>query len=219
MHDEGAAARLAYGADKIAHHVITLDLVDTDAVLDRDRDADGIHHRLDAICHQRGLGHQAGPKRATLHPLARAATVQVDLIVAPRFTQLGALRQILRLTAAQLQRQGMLFGVELKMPRHIAVDQRAGRHHLGIQQRAGSEQTVKVAAMAIRPVHHGGDRQPPWIESRIKELICKTIHVSRPLASITHACQGLMTAAPAASKGFVSRVATANPLVAAMAAM
>ena len=34
-----------------------------------------------------------------------------------------------------------------------------------------------------------------------------------------HACQGLITAAPAASKGPVSRLATAKPLAAAMAAM
>ncbi len=34
-----------------------------------------------------------------------------------------------------------------------------------------------------------------------------------------HPCQGLMTAAPTASKGPVSRVATAKPLAAAMAAM
>ena len=34
-----------------------------------------------------------------------------------------------------------------------------------------------------------------------------------------HPCQGLMTAAPAALKGPMSRVATARPLAAAMAAM
>ena len=34
-----------------------------------------------------------------------------------------------------------------------------------------------------------------------------------------HACQGLITAAPAASKAPVSRLATAKPLAAAMAAM
>ena len=43
--------------------------------------------------------------------------------------------------------------------------------------------------------------------------------VSRLEAAGLHACQGLMTAAPAASKGTVSRVATVKPLAAAMAAM
>ena len=160
MHDEGMAAGLAYGANKIAHHVIALDFVNADPVLDRDGDADRIDHGLHAVGHQRGLGHQARPKRAALHPLARAAAVQVDLVVAPGFACLSALRQIMRLAAAELQRHRVLLSIELQMPRHIAMNQRARGDHLGIEQRVLGQQTVKVAAMAIRPVHHGGDRQP-----------------------------------------------------------
>ena len=90
MHDEGLTARVTHRADKIPHHVIAFGFVNADAVLDGDWNADNVSHRLDAISHQFGLGHQAGTKCATLNALAGAATVQVDLVIAPLRPEFGA---------------------------------------------------------------------------------------------------------------------------------
>ena len=43
----------------------------------------------------------------------------------------------------------------------IAVDQGTGGHHLGVEQRVAGEQAMEIPAMAIRPPHHGRDRQAP----------------------------------------------------------
>ena len=65
------------------------------------------------------------------------------------------------IAAAELQRKRMLLFIEGEMPRDIAMQQRAGRHHLGVQARMRREQAMKKPAMAIGPVHHRSDAQPP----------------------------------------------------------
>ena len=105
---------------------------------------DRVAHRLDAVGDQLRLGHQAGAERAPLHALARAAAVQVDLVVAPLLAQLRAVRQVGRLAAAQLQRDRMLVVVEIEVARDVAVQQRAGRHHLGVEPGVARDQAVEV---------------------------------------------------------------------------
>ena len=167
VHDEGAATCLAHGADKIAHKAVTFrrvfGFVDTDAVFDGDRQRNHVDHGFDALGHQRRLGHQAGAKCAALHPLAGAAAVQVDFVVAPLLTKCRAMRQISRFTATQLQRNRMLLGIELQMARDVPVNQGTGGHHFGVEQRMARQQPVKKAAMAVGPVHHWRDRQLPSI--------------------------------------------------------
>jgi hypothetical protein len=51
--------------------------------------------------------------------------------------------------------------VEAQMARHVAMDQRAGGDHLCVEQGVVREQAVQVAAVAVGPVHHGGNRKPP----------------------------------------------------------
>ena len=121
MNDESATAGFAHGTHKIAHKPVTLMPVDANAVLDCDRHTHHIHHRLDAIGHQGGLGHQARTKRAALHPLGRAAAVQIDFVITPMLAQPGALGEIGRLAAAKLQRHRMLLGIEIEVTRHIAI--------------------------------------------------------------------------------------------------
>jgi hypothetical protein len=161
VHDESSATSLADDANKVAHKVVTLALVDADAVLHGDRHAHHIEHGFNAIGHQLRLRHQAGPESAALHTLAGAATVEVDLVIAPLLAQLGGLRQVSRLATTQLQGQRMLFGIEAQMPRHIAVQERTGSDHLGVEQRVAREQTVKVPAMPVRPIHHGRNAEAP----------------------------------------------------------
>jgi hypothetical protein len=37
------------------------------------------------------------------------------------------------------------------------MNQGAGGHHFRVQQRVAREQAMKIAAMAVSPVHHRGD--------------------------------------------------------------
>ena len=157
MDDEDPAAGLADGADKIAHKVVALGLVDADAVLDRHRHVHHVDHGLDAIGHQLGLGHQTGTKGAALYTLTGAATVEVDLVIAPLDRQACTVRQVRRIAAAQLQGHGMLLRVEPQMARHVPMDQCTGGHHLGVEQGLAADQTMEVAAMPISPVEHRRD--------------------------------------------------------------
>jgi hypothetical protein len=45
------------------------------------------------------------------------------------------------------------------MPGHITVQQSACGDHLGVEQRTAREQSVKVTAMAISPIHHRRDAE------------------------------------------------------------
>ncbi len=163
MHDEHLAARLADGAHKVAHKVVAFRFVDADAVLHGDRHLHRVHHGFHAVGHELRLGHQAGAKRAALHALGWATAVQVDLVITPLLAQFGAVRQVGRLAAAQLQRHRVLLCIELQVARHVAVNQRAGGHHFGVQQGVFTQQAVEIAAMPVRPVHHRGDGQLPAV--------------------------------------------------------
>ena len=59
-----------------------------------------------------------------------------------------------RIGAAELQRHRMLGRIEADQPRAVAVNHRAGRHHLGVDQRAAREQPMEEPAVPIGPFHH-----------------------------------------------------------------
>ena len=162
MDDEHVApATLRHGAHEVTHEVVALHAVHTDAVLDRHRQVSRFAHGRHAVRHQGGLALQASAKGPTLHPRTRAAAVQVDLVVAPLLRQPSTARQIVWLTAAQLQCHRVLFLVEVKMPRHIAMQQRTCGHHLGVEQRAAGDEAMEEAAVPICPIHHRRDAQAP----------------------------------------------------------
>jgi hypothetical protein len=100
--------------------------------------------------------HQAGAEGAALHPVARAAAVEVDLVIPPLRAQLRAARQGGRVAATELQGHRMLLGIETQMPLRAAMKNGARVHHLGVQQHMAAQKPVQVAAMAVRPVHHRG---------------------------------------------------------------
>ena len=64
-----------------------------------------------------------------------------------------------RIGAAQLERHRMLGRVEGQEPRAVAVQHRAGRDHLGIDQRAAREQAMEEPAVPVGPFHHRGDAE------------------------------------------------------------
>ena len=77
-------------------------MIYADAVLYSDRNVAGVAHGCHAVAHELGFGHQAGAKATILYSIRRAAAVQVDLIIAPLFTEPGAGREIRRRGAAEL---------------------------------------------------------------------------------------------------------------------
>jgi len=70
----------------------------------------------------------------------------------------------------ELKRDGLLLRREAKQAIPVAMQDRAGRHHLGIEQRMTREQAMEDATMAIRPIHHRGDGKAP---GAMKPLACR----------------------------------------------
>ena len=82
-------------------------------------------HRRDAIRDALRLVHQARAERAARHAIARATAVEIDLVVAGVFAGARRAGEIVRLAAAELQGDRMLFGIEAssrsRSPRRIAA--------------------------------------------------------------------------------------------------
>ena len=161
VHDEHLTTGLGHRAHKVAHKAVALDAVNADAVFDGDGHIDHVAHGFDAIGHGLRLVHQTRAESAALHPVGGATAVQIDFVVAPLRAQTRGVCQVVRVAATKLQSHRVLFGVEAQMALHIAVGERTGRHHLGVEQGVAREQAVEKTAMAIGPVHHGRDRQAP----------------------------------------------------------
>ena len=77
-----AAPAALTAADEAEQRLARLLLVDADPAFDGHRNGDRRDHRLDAVGDQRGLAHQAGAEPAALHPVRRAAAIEVDLVIA-----------------------------------------------------------------------------------------------------------------------------------------
>ena len=161
MHHEHPAIRSGCdGGHEVAQVVVALDPIDADPVLDRHRDRHRILHRLEAVRNQLRLGHQAGPESTRLDPLGRAADIQVDLVIAPLLGHSGTAREIPGVAAAKLKRERMLDRVEAQETLAVAVQQRPGGDHLGIQPAMAGDQTGEMAIEAVGPVQHRSDRKP-----------------------------------------------------------
>ena len=101
-----------------------------------------------------GLAHEAGAEAAALHPVGRAAAIEIDLVVAELGADARRLREPSRLRPAELQRHGMLARVEADQPLARAEHDRVRRHHLGIEPRAAREDAMERPAAPVGPVHH-----------------------------------------------------------------
>src|SRR5215212_4888725 len=113
-----------------------------------------VAHRLDAGRNQLGFPHQARAEGAALHALARAAYVQIYFVVAVLLAELRAMRELVGLAAAELQRDGMLLRAESEMPVHVPMDEGAGGDHLRVEARARRDLPHEEAVMPVGPVHH-----------------------------------------------------------------
>ncbi|MNJ31077.1 hypothetical protein D3C77_256990 [compost metagenome] len=160
MDDEVVDAHGGRGVDRGEQAFLRVLIVDADAAFDRGGHADRRLDRRHAVGHQLRLAHQAGAELARLHPIRRAAHVQVDLVIAIGLADPRRLGQLGRVRAAQLQRHRMLDRVEAQQAVAVAVDDRRGRDHLRIEQRPRAQRAVKRSTVAVGPVHHRRHGQP-----------------------------------------------------------
>ena len=122
-----------------------------------DGNGDRLLHRGDAFADQLRRAHQAGAERARLHAVGRTADIEVDLAVAERLADARRLRKLVRVGAAELQRDRLLERIEAEQPLALPVDHRVGNHHLGVKQRAPRQLAMQEPAMPVRPIHHRRD--------------------------------------------------------------
>ncbi|MNN33726.1 hypothetical protein D3C81_1474950 [compost metagenome] len=159
MDDKAGDPDRRRGVDRGEQADLGVLIVHADAAFDRGGDADRALDRRHAVGHQFRLAHQAGAELARLHPIRGAADVQVDLVIAIGLADPRRLCQLRRVRPAQLQGDRMLDRVEAQQPLAVAMDHRRGCDHLGIEKRPAAQGAVKRPAVAVGPVHHGGDRQ------------------------------------------------------------
>ena len=154
MHDQRRGARRLHHFREREQRGARLLLVDADAALDRDRNVDRRGHRHNAFGDQLGFAHEAGAETAALHPVGRAAAIEIDLVVAEFGADARRLREPFWLRPAELERHGMLARVEADQPLARAEYDRIRRHHLGIEPRAAREDAMERPAAPVGPVHH-----------------------------------------------------------------
>ena len=156
--DEGCAIGFfRQCADEISQRLIIGFAVEADAVLDGSgTDGRGFLHRVQAVGYQIRLLHQARAERAFLHARAGAAAVEVDFVVAVSSGFGGRFGQILRLAAAQLQRDGVFTVVFQQETVGVAVNHRARVNHFGVKPGMAGDLARHMAIVPISPVQHGG---------------------------------------------------------------
>ena len=147
------------GVDEIAEKFIAVLIIDANTRFHRHRNRHHIAHRFHAVGNQLRITHQTRTKHAVLHPVRRAADIQVDLIISARFCQLRTLCQRRRIATPELQRYRMFF-FTVRQVITFTVNNRPCGHHFGIQQRIAGKQTQEITAMSVRPVKHRSNAKP-----------------------------------------------------------
>ncbi|GMA77319.1 hypothetical protein GCM10025880_37360 [Methylorubrum aminovorans] len=79
MDDESVGASRDYRAGHGVEGLLDILIVDAEAAFHRDGYGDGRLHGRDAGADQVRLAHQAGAEASLLHPVGRAADIEVDL--------------------------------------------------------------------------------------------------------------------------------------------
>ncbi len=146
---------MADGGDEVGHVFVAIAIVYADAVLDGDGKACGSDHGGDCLGDPIGLEHQAGSKIAALNAIAGAADVEVDAVVAPGLGEAGAMGEATGVIAADLEDEGLFLGGEAEEPIEIAMDDRLGCNHFGVEHHPPTDLPRKEAEMPIGALHHG----------------------------------------------------------------
>src|SRR4029079_10499717 len=155
--NEGIGTGGFHGLSKIKKGTFGILFINADAAFDGHRHRNGGFHCRHAIADQPRLGHQAGSEPTFLNTIRRASNVEIDFVVAEIGADAGRLRKCLRIASTKLKANRMLERVKGEKTPTIAMQHRARREHLRVDQRMPCEQTVKIPAVPVRPVHHRRD--------------------------------------------------------------
>ena len=79
---------------------VAVQVVNANAVLDCNRNADARAHGMDQFGYQLGFGHQTGTELAGLHPVRRTTHIDVDFRVAVILSHYSGLGHLERVAAA-----------------------------------------------------------------------------------------------------------------------
>jgi hypothetical protein len=160
MYNENATTRIGDSPDKVPKKLPGIKLVNADAAFDGDGDRDGVLHGLEAVGHQVLVFHKACAEVSVLHPVRRAAAVQVHFAKACAFHHLTCRCKFCGVASAQLQHRGhFAVFVAQEQFRVLAVQKSCRYHHLAVEQNVLGNQPQKVPLMAIGAVQHGSDRK------------------------------------------------------------
>jgi hypothetical protein len=124
-------------------------------VFDGHRQACGSDHGGDGFGDAIGIEHQTGSEVAALDAVAGAADVEVDAVVAPGFGKAGAVGEADRVIAADLEDEGFFVRGEAKEPIEVAMDDRLGGDHFGVEHHPPTDLPREKSEMPIGALHHG----------------------------------------------------------------
>ena len=156
VQDKAPAAGIGQPIDEVQQVLKTVVVVDAQAQLGGDRQAGRRLHGCNTPGHQGRLAHQASAKAAPLHPVGRAAQVEVDLVVAPGLGDRRAAGEIRRLRAAELQGKRVFDGAETDEPSPVAMQDGAAGDHFSVKQGTARKATQEDPLVPVGPIHHGG---------------------------------------------------------------
>ncbi len=87
-----------------------------------------------------------------LHPITRAAHIQINSGIAPIGSHPGAVGELLRIITAQLQDKGRFLGVKPQQPLAVTVNYGGCCQHFGIEQALATDLAQHKAPMPIRTI-------------------------------------------------------------------
>ena len=121
----------------------------------RDRNGHRIAHGCNTVCNPLWFGHEASAESTLLYAITRTADINIDFIVAKVLCNAGTSRQGDWVIAAELKRDGMLDWVIGEMSSLVAMQNRAGCHHLSVEQSVARDLAHQIAKVPICTLHHG----------------------------------------------------------------
>jgi hypothetical protein len=183
MDGEMLAACAADDRHEFDHIFVAIAIVYANAVLDGHGQACRSDHGGDGLGDAIGLEHQAGSEVAALDAVAGAADVEVDAVVAPGFGEAGAVGEAGGVIAADLEDEGFFVGGEAEEPIEVAMDDRLGGDHFGVEHHPPTDLPRKEAEMPIGALHHRRNAEGIMPGLHGKEIKTPTNDSARQLRS------------------------------------
>ena len=86
-------------------------------------------------------------------PPASLSSTEMPILLIPILRSIATCHPV-RIGAKQLYCQRLFTGIKTQQSVSVAMQHRAGSHHLGIQQRMPADQAQKITRMTVGVTHH-----------------------------------------------------------------